>query len=212
MLLRHTGAYDMHDPLWTPDAQAHVPINPRRDGAPSAQVHVLRLAIADLIKALRAAMQEEYDCAEEHLYRVGATLGQELPWRDSRIDSPHAHSQSWPIVKGGLAPRHIRQLTTHIEGHIEGTLRIKDLAALVELSPSHFCRAFKESYGDGPHEYIMRRRIERAQGLMLATTDPLGQIAVACGLADQAHLNKLFRRFVGESPLKWRRARTTYRE
>jgi AraC family transcriptional regulator len=54
----------------------------------------------------------------------------------------------------------------------------------------------------------MRRRIERAQGVMLRTSSSLAQIAAECGLADQAHLNKSFRRFVGESPGAWRRART----
>jgi len=58
--------------------------------------------------------------------------------------------------------------------------------------------------GDG---YIMRRRVERAQGLMLTTNIPLAQIAVSCGIADQAHFNRLFRRFVGETPGTWRRAR-----
>jgi AraC family transcriptional regulator len=54
----------------------------------------------------------------------------------------------------------------------------------------------------------MRRRIERAQGLMLQTNLSLAQIALDCGLADQAHLNKSFRRFVGQSPGAWRRARS----
>jgi transcriptional regulator GlxA family with amidase domain len=53
----------------------------------------------------------------------------------------------------------------------------------------------------------MRRRVHRAQGLMLTTTESLSQIAVQCGMADQAHFCKLFRRLVGESPNAWRRAR-----
>jgi hypothetical protein len=72
---------------------------------------------------------------------------------------------------------------------------------------AHFCRAFRESFDESPHKYVMRRRIERAQGLMLQTNLSLAQIAIECGLADQAHLNKSFRRFVGECPGAWRRAR-----
>jgi AraC-like DNA-binding protein len=53
----------------------------------------------------------------------------------------------------------------------------------------------------------MRRRVERAQGLMLSTDPALGQIVLECGLADQAHLCKLFLKIVGESPGMWRRAR-----
>ena len=84
---------------------------------------------------------------------------------------------------------------------------VDDLAALVELSSFHFCRAFRDSFGDSPHAYVTRRRIERAQGLMLTTDNSLSQVAMDCGLADQAHFNRLFRRFVGESPGAWRRAR-----
>jgi AraC-like DNA-binding protein len=86
---------------------------------------------------------------------------------------------------------------------------VKELAELVKLSSFHFCRTFRDSFGASPHGYVMRRRMERAQGLMLTTNASLGQIAADCGLADQAHFNRLFRRFVGESPGTWRRARAT---
>jgi AraC-like DNA-binding protein len=68
-------------------------------------------------------------------------------------------------------------------------------------------RAFKESFGCAPHAFLIRRRMERAQGLMLTTDEALGQIALACGLADQSHLTRLFQKWVGESPAAWRRAR-----
>jgi AraC family transcriptional regulator len=74
---------------------------------------------------------------------------------------------------------------------------------------SHFCRAFKESFGTTPHMQIIRLRLELAQRLMLTTAEPLSQIALACGLADQAHLSKLFRREVGETPRSWCRRNLT---
>jgi len=75
------------------------------------------------------------------------------------------------------------------------------------LSPCHFSRVFRDSFGCSPLEYVTRRRMEHAQGLMLSTDAPLSQIALDCGLADQAHFSRLFRRFVGETPRSWRRAR-----
>jgi AraC-like DNA-binding protein len=69
----------------------------------------------------------------------------------------------------------------------------------------HFCRAFKESFTETPHSHIMRLRLEMAQRLMLTTDDPLSHIALDCGLSDQAHLSKLFRRRLGETPSSWRR-------
>ncbi|MEJ0034515.1 MAG: AraC family transcriptional regulator [Gammaproteobacteria bacterium] len=110
-------------------------------------------------------------------------------------------------TRGGLAPWQIRRVTEFIEEHLSSTIRLQDLAGIARLSHSHFCRAFKESLGHPAHAYVMRRRVQRAQGLMLTTTESLSQIAALCGMADQAHFCKLFRRLVGESPNAWRRAR-----
>jgi AraC-like DNA-binding protein len=95
----------------------------------------------------------------------------------------------------------------HIEANLDTRIRNKDLAAVARLSEYHFNVAFRISVGEPPHGYIIQRRVERAQGLMLSTQKPLSEIAVECGLADQAHFTRLFRRIVGESPAAWRRAR-----
>ncbi|SFW56160.1 MULTISPECIES: helix-turn-helix transcriptional regulator [Luteibacter] len=107
----------------------------------------------------------------------------------------------------GLAPWQARRVAAHVEENLGFPITIDQLAAIAGLSSSYFCRAFKDSFGDPPHAYIMRRRVERAQSLMLQTREPLSQIALACGLSDQAHLCNLFRRLVGQSPSHWRRAR-----
>ncbi len=112
-------------------------------------------------------------------------------------------------VRGGLAPWQKRKIDRYIEQRLERTLRVKELAEQVSLSVSHFCRAFRESFGASPHLHLTRLRVERAQRLMLTTQDPLNQIALACGMADQAHLSKLFRREVGEPPNTWRRRNKT---
>ena len=109
-------------------------------------------------------------------------------------------------IRGGLAPWQIRRVTEYIEEHLASSIRLQDLAGIARLSHSHFCRAFKESLGYPAHAYVMRRRVQRAQGLMLTTAESLSQIAALCGMADQAHFCKLFRRLVGESPNAWRRA------
>lgn len=114
-----------------------------------------------------------------------------------------------PPVRGGLAPWQKRKVDRHIRQSLEQTLRVKDLAEQVSLSVSHFCRAFKESFGASPHLHLTRLRVARAQRLMLTTQDPLSQIALACGMADQAHLSKLFRREMGEPPNTWRRRNRT---
>jgi AraC-like DNA-binding protein len=108
-------------------------------------------------------------------------------------------------ARGGLAPWQKHKVDRYLREHLERPLRIEKLAEQIPLSVSHFCRAFKESFGTTPHMRIIRLRLELAQRLMLTTNDPLNHIALACGLADQAHLSKLFRRWVGETPSAWRR-------
>jgi transcriptional regulator GlxA family with amidase domain len=83
---------------------------------------------------------------------------------------------------------------------------MRDLAAIARLSTGHFCRSFTRSFGVAPFAYVAGRRLARAQELMLTTEDPLSQIALACGLCDQSHLTRLFRRHLGTSPNVWRRS------
>lgn len=86
-------------------------------------------------------------------------------------------------------------------------IRNSDLAALARLSTFHFIVAFRHRFGSSPHQYIIRRRLEHAQGLMLSTEATLSEVAVECGFADQPHFTRMFRRFAGESPAAWRRTR-----
>jgi AraC family transcriptional regulator len=111
--------------------------------------------------------------------------------------------------RGGLAPRQKRRVIAHIEANLDKPLTCGTLAELVGLSTSYFNRAFKSSFGRSPHSYLISRRLERAQDMLLATDEPISQIALACGLADQCHLCRLFRKLVGESPAAWRRVRRT---
>jgi AraC family transcriptional regulator len=108
-------------------------------------------------------------------------------------------------ARGALAPWQKRKVNRYLAETLEQTLYVEDLASQVSLSVSHFYRAFKESFGTTPHMHIIRLRPELAQRLMLTTEEPLSRIALACGMADQAHLSKLFRRRVGKSPGAWRR-------
>ena len=108
-------------------------------------------------------------------------------------------------ARGGLAPWQVLRVRTHVEAHLDSTLRARDLAAMVRLSTGHFCRAFKRSLGVAPIAYIAGRRVASAQKLMLATDEPLSQIALACGFYDQSHLTRVFRRCAGASPRDWRR-------
>lgn len=111
--------------------------------------------------------------------------------------------------RGGLASWQKRRVERYLRRSLDRPLHLEELADQAALSVSHFARAFKDSFGTTPHSYITGLRLQRAQRLMLTTSDPLSQIALACGLTNQAHLSKLFRRWLGETPSAWRRRNLT---
>jgi AraC-like DNA-binding protein len=157
----------------------------------------LRSAVVEVLTALNKALHDEGRKPAECLLRAQAILeAVEQPAATALAAAPH-----------GLAPWQIRGVLTYVDSNLDAPIRNRDLAAVARLSEFHFNAAFRNSVGHSPHDYVMRRRMERAQGLMLSTDKPLSEIAVECGLADQPHLTRLFRRFVGESPAAWRRVR-----
>lgn len=109
---------------------------------------------------------------------------------------------------GGLARWQARRALAHIEENLGSKIAIRELAALVSFSKSHFSRAFKRSLGLSPMAYVTTRRVQRAKTMMVSTDKQLTEIALACGFADQSHLNRSFRRVVGMSPGLWRRTST----
>jgi AraC-like DNA-binding protein len=167
------------------------------DVDPALPMQQLRSVVAELFAALTSTLADERDSAEDSLNRVAEML--------QAVDV--ARPPQKQEAKGGLAPWQIRKVTAHIEANLDMPIRSSDLASIVRLSPCHFSRVFRDSFGCSPLEYVTRRRVEHAQGLMLSTDAPLCQIALDCGMADQAHFSRLFRRHVGETPRSWRRAR-----
>jgi AraC family transcriptional regulator len=111
------------------------------------------------------------------------------------------------VVRGGLPAWQTRRVIAHVEANLSRRIPVQELARLLGLSASHFCRAFKCRFGTSPRAYVLRRRVELAQGLMLTTSEPLSSIAVRCGMCDQPHFTRSFHRIVGETPYTWRRTR-----
>lgn len=106
---------------------------------------------------------------------------------------------------GGLAPWQINRVKNYIEDRISHPIALDELAQVVKLSTSYFSAAFKVTFGTSPHNYVIERRVEFAKHRMLNSDAPLCEIALDCGLADQAHLSRIFRRVTGTTPSAWRR-------
>jgi len=76
---------------------------------------------------------------------------------------------------------------------------------LIELSPYHFARAFKQSFGQSPHRYHVGRRIERAKALLAEETQSITEIAQTIGFAETSSFSSAFRKLTGLSPREYRR-------
>jgi AraC family transcriptional regulator len=116
-------------------------------------------------------------------------------------------AQERSVGRGRLLVWQIRKVREFVEARISGPIWVSDLCALVRLSEAHFSRAFKRTFGESPHAFVMRRRVELASQCMLQTDASLSDIAGRFGFTDQAHLCRQFRLATGQTPAAWRRLR-----
>jgi AraC family transcriptional regulator len=135
--------------------------------------------------------------AQALIVRAAATIEPKLEFSSSNFASE--------LERGGLAPWQVRKVVYYIHENLERSIQTRQLAEVINLSASYFIRAFKVSFGVVPSLYVTRMRIERAQRLLVETEDPICQIALDCGFADQAHLSKRFREHIQDTPHHWRR-------
>jgi AraC family transcriptional regulator len=107
--------------------------------------------------------------------------------------------------RGGLPPAQLRRVLDHVEAHLGEDTSLRRLAALVQLSPHHFATVFKQSTGLAPHQYVLRRRIEKTKELLTSGRRlSLAEVGYAAGFASQAHFTVMFRKLVGTTPGAYR--------
>jgi AraC family transcriptional regulator len=164
----------------------------------------LSAVTAQLVEAACRAKVGDSHGTRAHIARAVALLDGDPGPRITGQTSDRGPRQ---IPRGGFAAWQSRRLAAHVNANLAGKIVVKDLAASLEISVSHFCRAFKRTFGMSARIWIRQRRIELAQGLMLTTDASLSEIALSCGMSDQSHFTRSFRRIVGETPSSWRQTR-----
>jgi AraC family transcriptional regulator len=146
------------------------------------------------------ALRNNQDEADACIAKAAALLQAE-----SDLADRSAGMSSQPY-RGRLAPWQVTRVVRFIDANLPNKIGVRDFAAVARLSSCHFARAFRGSVGETPYAYLIRRRIERVQELILATNKSLAEIALDCGMGDQARMTRHFRRIAGLSPGAWRRA------
>jgi AraC family transcriptional regulator len=120
-------------------------------------------------------------------------------FRHYNVGAPSA-----PTSMGGLTGRRLRLATEFINAHLAEDVTLADIAAVVDLSPFHFARAFKQTTGLTPQQYLMQRRIERAKDLLAQENLPIAEVSAQVGFKNQSHFTTFFRRFTSMTPKVWR--------
>lgn len=87
---------------------------------------------------------------------------------------------------------------------IDAPVATQDIARKLDLHPAWLARAYRLATGEGMHETLRRKRVERAAGILREECCPLAQVAAAAGFCDQSHMNRAFRNLVGRTPLEVR--------
>jgi len=175
-----------------PDSEAFAQtVTAWQDGA-LAEIGDIGPEVSRLLEDIRRAVQRGPEAARPAALQLITLLSPRTP--------------AEPVVaRGGLASWQKRKIERHLKLNSGEPLRREELAKMLGLSVCHFSRAFKQTFGESPHAYLIRQRLKVGQQLMMSTNDPLSQIALACGFSDQSHFSRMFRRVVGESPKAWLR-------
>jgi AraC family transcriptional regulator len=109
------------------------------------------------------------------------------------------------LSRGGLAPHILRRVIDYLDTSLLADPGLVEIAAISGLSVKHFARAFKQSTGTAPHQWIIRHRVERAKSMLGTGEYNLAGVALACGFADQSHFTSTFRKITGMTPAAYKR-------
>jgi len=100
----------------------------------------------------------------------------------------------------------LKRAIDYIDAHLADPVSLADIASSTGLTRMHFAAQFRGATGVRPHEYLLRRRIERAQEMLLVDGTSVVDVALSVGFQTQAHFTTVFKRFTGQPPRAWREA------
>lgn len=169
----------------------------------------------------RVEIRNRFQMRDPHLENIGWALKAELEsgyangklFLDSLaiavttrlIRCYSAQAPLTPKQPGSLSGRKLKQVLSFIEDNLSQELSLNEIAANAGLSASHFKQVFRTAVGLPVHQYVIRRRVERARTLLRESDLAISQIALETGFAHQSHLAHHLRRAFGVSPQAMRK-------
>jgi AraC family transcriptional regulator len=157
--------------------------------------------LVELLETAKRELERDREAAKASLATASSILQSEIECR----------ARAKGARPGALAAWQIARVRAFIDENLHRTIHTKDLSGVAQRSKAHFSRSFKQAFGEPPHAYVVRRRLERACHLMITSSASLTEIALSVGFSDQSHLCRLFRQAFGQSPSSWRRDRARMR-
>jgi AraC family transcriptional regulator len=108
------------------------------------------------------------------------------------------------VIKGGLSPQHMSRVSTMVQDCLAQKLSLEKLSDAVNLSPFHFARMFKHSFGESPAVYITRQRINQVKRELQSNLS-LAEVSTLVGFSQQSHMTKNFKKITGMTPGEYRK-------
>ncbi|MEW6497951.1 MAG: AraC family transcriptional regulator [Cyanobacteriota bacterium] len=177
-------------------------------------------AAADLIDTDRIEIVQQFKTRDPLIQHLGLALKSELEsdgmgsrvYAESLFNTLCVHLVRHYSTSGqkvltdsdSLPKEKLRCAIEYIDENLEKDLTLAKIATSVGMSPYHFARVFKQATGLPPHQYLIKRRIEKAKSLLTQTHLAIAEIAYRVGFASQSHFTTLFRKHTGMTPKAYR--------
>ena len=184
------------------------PLHLQRSGNPSGSGDVelpVKLTTPDRnIELLMTAMQADLEAGSPAGPLYGESLGNAIStYLIRRYGTSLSRVEEY---KGGLPKSRLNRVREYIGQHLDDNVSLTALAEVAGVSLYHFAKAFKQSTGATPHQYVLDRKIDHAKELLRDPNRSVLEASSRTGFADQSHFTKIFRRLVGVTPTEFRNA------
>jgi len=143
--------------------------------------------------ALKAEHESGYPSGPLYIQALGRAVA-------AHLLGNAAHDPAQAPRERGLSARQLARVMDYVDAHLDGDVSLPRLAQVAGSGPSHFKALFKRSTGQPVHQYVVRRRVERARALLMQGELPMSQVALEAGFSHQSHMARWVRRLLGVTP------------